>query len=193
MEHNYEDHSSREVTKNNRRTFTLTSKQLLIACLVVVALLAIIWTWKSIQINSLKKDHSEHTLQLKQQAQTMLISSDKHYLQLLAKPYVWAIRTEMMKGNLSQVHLYANDMVKEKNMKSVVVADNKGVVVSSTDKKLEGQNFAAVGNQAYLSIDNTVVEQVNDSLLVMATPVMGFNSRLGTLMISYSPIKPVFK
>jgi hypothetical protein len=193
MEHNYEDHSSREVTKNNQRTFTLTSKQLLIACLVVVALLAIIWTWKSIQINSLKKDHSEHTLQLKQQAQTMLISSDKHYLQLLAKPYVWAIRTEMMKGNLSQVHLYANDMVKEKNMKSVVVADNKGVVVSSTDKKLEGQNFAAVGNQAYLSIDNTVVEQVNDSLLVMATPVMGFNSRLGTLMISYSPIKPVFK
>ena len=193
MENNTEHYPNRMESNDKQRSFIFTSKHLLIAGLVVIALLAIIWAWKSIQINSLKKEHAARELQLKQQAQALLISSDQHYLQLLAKPYVWAIRTEMMAGNLGQVNLYANDMVKEKNMKSIVIADNKGIIVSSTDKKLEGQNFAAVGNQSYLNINHTTVDQVNDSLLVMASPIMGFNSRLGTLMITYAPKIPVFK
>lgn len=186
-------HSDRTNRRNNQRTFIFTSKQLLIAGLVVVALLAIIWTWKSIQINSLKKEYAEREQQLKQQTQAMLISSDKHYLQLMAKPYVWAVRTEMMNGNMSQVHLYANDMVKEKNFKSILIVNNKGIIVSSTDKKLEGLNFETLGNQSYLNTNNTVVDHLNDSLLVIVSPIMGFNSKLGTLVMNYSPKKPAFK
>ncbi|MCU7549283.1 hypothetical protein OCK74_09155 [Chitinophagaceae bacterium LB-8] len=117
------------------------------------------------QINSLKKQHAVQQQQLIEQTKTLLANSVKHYLQLIAKPYVWAVRTEMMNGNMNQVHLYANDMVKEKNFKTILIVNNKGIIVSSTDKKLEGQYFATVGNKSYLNTNNTVVEQVNDSLL----------------------------
>ena len=122
----------------------------------------------------------------------MLVQSDQHYLKLLAKPYVWAIRTEMMKGNINQVNLYANDMVKQRNFQSIVVTNDKGVIVSSTDKKLEGKDISALDPQVNVNADSTVVTQTNDSELVMSSPIMGFNSRLGTLMIRYSPKKPVF-
>ncbi len=193
MEHNRQHDLDRSSSKTTQRTFIFTGKQLLIAVLVFVALLAILWTWKSIQINSLKKEQAKREQQLKEQTKTMLVNSDQYYLKLLAKPFVWAVRSEMMSGNLSQVNLYANDMVKEKNFQSIVISDNKGIIVTSTDKKLEGKDFSTVSKQAYLTIDSTIVEQIGASKLIMTSPIMGFNSRLGTLMITYSPRKPVFK
>jgi hypothetical protein len=193
MERNLQQHSERNNNRNRRRTFVFTSNQLLISILVVVVLFAILWIWKELQINSLKRKQAERLVSRKQQTTVMLANSDKQYLKLLAKPYVWAVRTEMMNGNMAQVNLYANDLVKEMNFRSIMIADNKGTIVSSTNKKLEGQNLSALGSQAYTTTNNTVVNQVSDSLLMMTSPIMGFNSRLGTLIINYSPQKPAFK
>jgi len=114
-------------------------------------------------------------------------------LKLLAKPYVWAIRTEMMKGNIEAVNLYANDMVKEKNFQTLTVIDDKGMVISSTNKKLEGKPYSSIGNAAYLSTDSTVVNKVDDTALEVSSPVMGFNKRIGTLIFNYMPPKAELK
>jgi len=53
----------------------------------------------------------------------------------------------------SKIFLYAkhaNDMVKEKNFQTITVVDDKGIVVSSTNKKLESKSYALVDNAAYL-------------------------------------------
>jgi hypothetical protein len=190
MEQDVQLHSGRTNNYNEKRTYTFTGKQLLVAILTIIALVAILWIWKTMQVNRLKKEQAERVQELKQQTKTMLANSEQYYLGLLAKPYVWAVRTEMMRGNLEQVNLYANDMVKEKNFRSISIADNKGVILSSTNKKLEGQNLTVLGNSINISTNNTVVDQVNDSLLLLASPIMGFNDRLGTLIINYTPTKP---
>ncbi len=137
-------------------------------------------------------DEKKETL-LRQKAIELLSQSDYKYLKLLAKPYVWAIRTEMMKGNIEAVNLYANDMVKEKSFQTITVVNEKGVVVSSTNKKLEGKPYASIGNAVYLSNDSTVVNKVDDTAFEVSSPVMGFNKRIGTLIFNYMPPKAELK
>lgn len=156
-----------------------------------VVLLLIFWIWK----NAAVKNEQERAEQQKQEiltsARTMISSSHKEHLKLLAKPYVWALRTELLKGNVAEVNNYANEMVKEKNFQSIVVANDKGIIISSTNKKNEGMEFKTVGDPAYLQSNNTTVESVNDSIIVMTSPIMGFNNKLGTLMISYKAKNPL--
>jgi len=99
----------------------------------------------------------------------------------------------MLKNNITQVNLYANEMVKEKNFQKVVVANDKGMVILSTNKKEEGKEFVTPGKINYLLSDTTVAENMNDSLLIMSSPVMGFNNRIGTLIVTFSSQHPDLK
>jgi hypothetical protein len=176
--------------KGEERKVTFTRKQLLIAAAVVIVLFGALLIWKSIQVRSLKRERAEKEAALIQEFATIYAKQSAEFLKRLAKPYVWALRTEMLQGNNNQVNLYNNDMVKEKGMISVMVADTKGIVISSTDKKFEGKNFSSLQQGDYLSADSTIVNKVADSLLVMASPIMSFNSKLGTLVVKYAVKTP---
>lgn len=173
--------------------FSSTKNKILVAAGVIILLFAALWIWKAVEIKNLKKENEKKESLLKQKANELLLQSDYRYLKLLAKPYVWAIRTEMMNGNIEAVNLYANDMVKEKNFQTITVVDDKGMVISSTNKKLEGKAYTSVGNAAYLSNDSTLVNKVDDATLEVSSPVMGFNKRIGTLIFNYMPPKAELK
>jgi sensor histidine kinase regulating citrate/malate metabolism len=168
------------------------NKTLLIIILIAVSLLVAMWIWKNIQVKNEREESKQAMKVVKERATASLLETHKDHLGLLAKPYVWAIRNEMLSGNINQVHVYANEMVKEKNFQSIVVANDKGLIISSTNKKNEGKQFSSKSNQELLSGNSTLVQNLNDSILVMSSPVMGFNNRLGTLIITYKVDKPVF-
>jgi hypothetical protein len=178
-----------EKLADNSSFFSSKRNKVLITVLVIIALFAALWIWKAIEINNIKKFSAEREEALKQRADTALRLVNIKYLKLVAKPYVWAIRTEIMRGNIDAVNLYANDMVKEKNFQSITVVDDKGIIVSSTDKKLEGKNFSSIGKGAYLTTDSTIVDRINEYNLVVSSPVMGFNKRIGTLIFNYATEK----
>ena len=172
---------------NERRT--VIDRRILIIVGVAVLLLAGIWIWKSIQVSNVRRKAETDQRTLREEARIHIRQTHEAHLKLLAKPLLWAIRSEMMQGNLSQVNLYANDMVKEKNIQRIVIANAEGIIVSSTNKKDEGKQFSTVGKQSYLLADSTVVE-TNDSIMVMSSPIMGFNNRLGTFMLTYKAKYP---
>jgi len=180
-------------SNESKSFFSSTKNKNLVAAAIVVVLFAALWIWKAIEIKNLKQEHEKNETMLRQKAIERLSQSDYKYLKLLAKPYVWAIRTEMMKGNIEAVNLYANDMVKEKNFQTITVVDDKGMVISSTNKKLEGKSYASVGNAAFLNNDSTVVNKIDDTALEVSSPVMGFNKRIGTLIFNYMPPKAELK
>lgn len=182
-----------ESSNGGKSFFSSTKNKLLVAAAIVVILFTALWIWKAVEIKNLKQENEKKESLLRQKATELLSRSDSRYLKLLAKPYVWAIRTEMMKGNIEAVNLYANDMVKEKNFQTITVVDDKGMVISSTNKKLEGKSYASVGNVAYLSNDSTLVNKVDAAALEISSPVMGFNKRIGTLIFNYMPPKAELK
>lgn len=126
---------------NNETTKMAGNKMMLIVGLVATVLIIGIWIWKSTQLSAVKKQSATAMQQLKDQMTNQIQYSEKLYLKSIAKPFIWAIRSEMLKNNISQVNLYANEMVKEKNFQKVLVANDKGMVILSTNKKEEGKNL----------------------------------------------------
>ena len=170
-----------------------TKRKIAIIVIVGLVLLTGVWIWKSIEIKNVEKQAAIDKQEIQEQAARQIRQLHEMHLKLLAKPFVWAVRTEMLKNNISQVNLYANDMVKEKDFQKIVILNDKGIVILSTNKKEEGKEFVVPGNAVNLSANITTVDNINDSLLVLSSPIMGFNSRLGTLLISYSVKPQLFK
>lgn len=166
--------------------YSFDRKQILIAILIVVLLITFLWIWKIVQIKSIKNEYNKREQVLVQNSNMQIEKANRHFLELIAKPYVWAVRTELMQGNINQINLYGADIVKEKNLVSVMVANEKGLIISSTDKKYEGKDLKAVNLPNDLIRDSTFVDKINESLFVMTSPIMSFNSKLGTLIINYA-------
>lgn len=168
-------------------------KKILIAIIVTLMLfIAALWIWKNSQITNIRKEAAKQSENIQALARKSIVDANVKSMEILAKAYVWAVRSELLEGNLNQVNLYANDMVKEPNFQSIIVANEKGTIISSTNKKNEGNAFSTAGKADYLSIDHTIVDNINDSILVMSSPIMGFNNKLGTLMITYKIEEPKF-
>lgn len=172
---------------------TVTRKTLYITILVAIILLVALWAWKAIETNKIRKNAETEQNNLKTEAEGYIVQTHEQHLRLLAKPFVWAVRSQMLEGNMSQVNLYMNEMVKEKNFQRISLVDAQGKIISSTNKKDERQAFATIGNDADLSNDQTNVQVLQDSVIHLTSPVMGFNNRLGTLVISYNIPKTTFK
>lgn len=162
-----------------------SNRLILITAVIGLVLIAAVWIWKSIEISSLKKQADTEKQVLVKQAQGQILEAHSQQLKLLAKPFVWALRTEMMEGNLNQVNLYMSDMVKEPNIQQIVIANAKGIVIASTNKKDEGQSFSLVAKGADANADQTKIDTAG-KVLTMTSPVMGFNNRLGTLYLRYA-------
>lgn len=154
--------------------------------------IVILLVWKALRIKSVKDEYARREHAIIKDARLQLMETNRHFLKLMAKPYVWSIRTELLKSDINQINLYGNDIVKEQNFISVMVTDRQGTIISTTDKKFQGKTFASIDSASYLNIDSTVVNKVNDSLLIMASPIMSFNSKLGTLIIRYAVKMPDF-
>lgn len=165
---------------------TIMKKTFLITIVVGLILISAIWIWKTVEISNVKKNAESEKQVLQQRATRQLVQTHEAHLKLLAKPFVWAVRSEMMQGNLSQVNLYMIDMVKEKNIERIALINDKGIIISSTNKKDEGKPFSTVGKVSSLGNNTTMLENEQDSVISMTSPVMGFNNRLGTLFIKYS-------
>ncbi|NJO24530.1 MAG: hypothetical protein HC867_00260 [Bacteroidia bacterium] len=69
------------------------------------------------------------------------------------------------------------------NFQSIMVSDADGLIISSTEKKSEGQNISSFVSTTFLAADSATINKLNDSVVVINSPIMGFNSRLGTLTV----------
>lgn len=169
----------------NKKGFVHFIKTKLTLSLLFLAIIAIviIWFWKNHQINNVKESSQQQINNVKETSQTQFTEKQSETLKLFAKPYVWAVRKEMLIKNYQQVNLYASDMIHENNFQSIMISDAEGIIISSTDKKFEGQQLKTIVKPEYLSSDSTTIHQVNDSLIILNSPIMGFNSKLGVLTV----------
>jgi hypothetical protein len=163
------------------------NQALKVVIIVALVLVAGLWIWKAIQVASVRKEARQENERVRQTAENIITETRAVHLQLLSKPFVWAVRSEMLRGNMEGVNLYLQDMVKEKNFERIQVADIQGIVVASTDKKTEGKPLTEGGGA--LAVDSTMITKVGDSAWVVTSPIMGFNNRLGTLVIDYAAPK----
>jgi hypothetical protein len=148
------------------------------AIIAGILLAGIVWLWKDIEGSVEQK-------RLIKAANEQLQTNQDAALKLLAKPMVWSIRAEWMRGNKEQVELMLVDVIKGSDLLYLHFLDMSGKVIVSTDKRLEGLPLEDAAVNAVLGTDTTLVlpRDKKAESTVLVAPVMGYDSRLGTLVM----------
>ncbi|TVQ94357.1 MAG: hypothetical protein EA393_00985 [Bacteroidetes bacterium] len=164
--------------KKNSFLLFIKKNPVLVTAFIGILAVLIVYLWKDLQGQRQKKEIIEvATLQLEEKNQEMMM--------LIARPMVWSIRSEMLRGNLEQVDMFTTDMVRMRNFQFIYLIEPDGNTLISTDKRMEGQQFEERFRQEILKVESTVVFPEEENLLVMAAPVMGYDRRLATLVVAY--------
>src|SRR5687768_9488556 len=88
-------------------------KQLRLAVIFAVfAAFIVLWLVKDSQLKRLREETIKDNQRLEREAQNAVIQAHEQQLRLFAKPFSWAVRIEMLNNSVSQVNLYANELVK---------------------------------------------------------------------------------
>ena len=119
------------------------------------------------------------------QAEARQAGMVKQSLSLFGVPLAWAIRREMMGGNLDQVDQYVTDLVKLEGFEGVTVAKADGVIAVASDRRHLGTPFGSLYAERYLTAEQITVEETAPGQWLLVVPVMGLNARLGTVTIDY--------
>ena len=164
--------------------------------LVFLGIILIVFAWKQIAVSQaesrLEKGRAEMTQNLeterliiirkaREYADSQYKKEEERFGQVLA----WAVRGELIRNNLDQVSQYLNELVKMKDTERVVLISDEGKLLVSTDKKLE----EAEGKDIY---PDEVLQQQKITLMsdvegkkLLVVPVMGLNTRLAIVVVSY--------
>lgn len=175
---NAENNMGSDDEKKNSFLLFIKKNPVLITVFIGILAVLAVYLWKDMEGERQKKEIIEvATLQLEEKNQEMMM--------LIARPMVWSIRSEMLRGNLEQVEMFTTDLVRMRNFQFIYLIEPDGNTLISTDKKMEGQQFEERFQQEILKVESTVVFPEEENLLVMAAPVMGYDRRLATLVVAY--------
>lgn len=175
------------ITKSNSGFWVLIKKHSTITAVIIgLMVVIIVYLWKDMEIANQKT-------KIEKVAKTQIHENQQELLKLVAKPFVWSIRTEMLRGNLEQVNILITDMVKENNFIYIHLIEPNGNVLLSTNKRIEGQQIGEEIDRTLLNVDSSVIKYNNQNEFVVAAPVMGVDRRLAMLVFGYTPTEFVNK
>lgn len=159
--------------------------------LILLLLMLGLYLYKESQLSDVREQAAQEQAAVIERANQQILENNRYLLETLMKPFSWALRTALLAGNTEQVDQYLFQFVQEDRFALLVVADADGTIISSTDQNFTGAAFSEHFNPEYLTIDSTVVDDSNQERVVVVSPVMGLNSKVGTLLAVYRPAPPI--
>lgn len=156
---------------------------------VLLVLLFITYLWKTIAVKNVQKQMETRQIQLIEKSQQVITEKTRYFLRLTTTPFVWAIRKEMLRENYEQINEYLNQFVKEPQIKQILVVKSDGTVAVSTDKKLEGGAVSSLYPKELMEKDELVITDDKNGKILVVSPIMGLNKKLGMFFMVYEPEK----
>jgi hypothetical protein len=172
---------------------TQLRKPVVFVPLVLLLLFLGLYLYKVSQLRDVRKQAAQEQAALIERANERISENNRYFLQVLTKPFSWALRTALLSGNVEQVDQYLFQFVREEKFALVLVADAEGTIISSTDQNFTGTAFADHFEPDYLRAESAIVDDANPGRVNVVSPIMGLNSKLGTLLAVYRPKAPLQK
>lgn len=154
--------------------------------LLVLLVLGAVYLWKLWSERQLNAHYEATQQTVLQRSQQALTQQSIELLRFSTVPLTWAIRQEMMAGNLGQINSYFLELIREPYVRQITLIRPDGLILLSTNKKLEGQRIEAAFPTALLNVTKPEVGQDPQGNIRIALPVMGLNQKLGLLVVSYA-------
>lgn len=158
----------------------------ILAAVFLIALVVVYFVKQS-QINSLQEKHETTLNELQTEFDSFTAGNTKSNYSLIAQTFSWTIRKEMMNDNLEPVNNYFNILVKNEDVQELFLTDASGKIILSTNKKNQDEMFGNLYDQKMIQTDEVKSFQAEDKSLFVASPVFGYDKRLGTLIMKIHP------
>lgn len=160
---------------------------LIIVAVIGVAIIGWLYASRGTAVKQARESAVAERAELLKQAEAQHAATVKRSLNLFGVPLAWAMRREMMAGNLDQVDQYVSDLVKLDGVREVTVAQADGTIGVASDRRHVGASFGSLYAERYLRADDIVVDEITPGQWLLVTPVMGLSARLGTVVVDYRP------
>ncbi|MEO8991369.1 MAG: hypothetical protein ABI284_03270 [Nitrosospira sp.] len=108
-------------------------------------------------------------------------------LRLFSIPFAWAIRRELMIGNLDRVDQYFGELVQIRGFKSAILAKPDGKIIVASDRKKLVQTFSSLYPGANLDSTEITMEKSGNGSFRAMIPMLGLNKHLGMVVLEYTP------
>ncbi len=150
------------------------------AATVLTVLLLIVFIWFSIKIRINEKNFNNEKTQLITQYESKIDSLQIKHIEFASKVFSWSVRSELLRNNTENLNQLLTVFVQQSGVDLVQIINpvDKMVLISS-DKKFEGNPYS--GNLD-LQSENSVIQQ-EQGIIKIITPVMGFNNKIGILIV----------
>jgi hypothetical protein len=143
-------------------------------------LLVVVFVWLMVKIYINDRNYNNEKAQLISQYENQIDSMQVSHLRFATEVFSWSVRSELLRENAENLNQLLTVFVKGSGANLIQLvnpADN--IVLLSTDKKFEGIPYA-MG----LNIETNETNVVNaDNTVSIVTPVMGFNNKIGVLIV----------
>lgn len=161
--------------------------------LVFLGIIVIIFAWKQIAVGKVESDMAKKleneraviTQQAREYADKQYIKEEERFGQILS----WAVRGELIRNNLDQIDQYLSEIVKMRDTERVVLINEDGQLLVSTDKRLEETKGTEIYPKEILNLQKITVKSDVDGKKLLVVPVMGLNKKIATVVVSYKLAK----
>lgn len=157
-------------------TFSKNNK----AATVLSLLLLVVLIWFSIKLLINERNFNYEKTQLINQYKSTIDSLQINHLEFAARVFSWSVRSELLRNNTENLNQLLAIFVRESGADLVqIINPVDKLVLLSSDKKYEGNSYSGNLN---LELNNSVVLEEGSDVKII-TPVMGYNSRIGVLIV----------
>ncbi|PSJ16997.1 hypothetical protein [Nitrosomonas supralitoralis] len=161
--------------------------------IVLVGIIIVIFAWKIIAVSRVEANMSKQlelervliTQQAREYADQQYIKEEERFGQILS----WAVRGELIRNNIDQIDQYLSEIVKMKDTERVVLINDDGKLLVSTDKRLEESNGTELFPKEILNLQKITVKSDVEGKKILVVPVMGLNKKIATVIVSYKQQK----
>ncbi len=146
----------------------------------LVLLLLVGFIWFSVKIYMNERNFNNEKKQLITQYENTIDSLQVNHLKFATEVFSWSVRSELLRKNTENLSQLLTMFVKESGADLVQIINSEDkLVLLSSDKKYEGNTFSGDLN---FEITKTIVLKEGSDVKII-TPVMGFNEKIGILIV----------
>ncbi len=171
--------------ESGARRFWHRHRLAIIVAVIAVAIIGWLAASKGTAMRQAQETVAAQRAEWVKQAEAHQAGMVKQSLNLFGVPLAWAVRREMMAGNLDQVDQYVIDLVKLDGIQGVTVAQADGSIAVASDRRHLGTAFGSLYAERHLTAEQITAEERAPGQWLLVVPVMGLNARLGTVAIEY--------
>lgn len=154
------------------------------AILLLLLVAGSLYLWKVWAVRSAEQRFAAERTQFSTAQRQAIEGQSREMLRLAARPLAWAVRAELLRGNVGQVDDYFREFVREHGVNAMLLVGPDRKVQLATNRKLETQAADGLVSKAILDAVDVTVEVIGTGMR-MGVPVMGFDRKLGVLVIDY--------